>query len=72
MKVLKTDQYDRWLRGLKDVAGRARINARIRRIELVGDLLGDWKAVGGAKSTQQADIRKAQELLVEWEGQNGG
>ena len=27
--------------------------------------------VGGDKSTQQADIKKARELLKEWEAQNG-
>ena len=46
MKVLKTEQYDRWIRKLKDVSGRARINARIRRIELSNELVGDWKLVG--------------------------
>lgn len=32
MELRKTDQYDRWLRGLRDVQARARINARIRRL----------------------------------------
>ena len=82
---------------------KARINARIRRIELAGELIGDWKPVGdkvielrvdtgpgyriyghvrgsefillligGDKSTQQADIAKAKDLLKKWEAQNGG
>ena len=101
MKVLKTDQYDRWFKRLKDSNVRARINVRIRKIELSGKLVGDWKAVGdkvielrfdmgpgyrvyahkrgselilllagGDKSSQQIDIRKAQELLEEWEKQD--
>ena len=103
MRILKTDQYDRWFKKLKDAAGKARINARIRRIELAGELIGDWKPVGdkvielrvdtgpgyriyghvrgsefillligGDKSTQQADIAKAKDLLKKWEAQNGG
>lgn len=102
MKVLKTDQYDKWIKHLKDRNARARINARIRRIEISGVLLGDWKSVGdkvielrsdvgpgyriyahkkgdelilllvgGNKSTQQADIAKAKELLKAWEAQYG-
>ena len=102
MKVLKTDQYDRWLRRLKDVEARAKINARIRRIQLANVLVGDWKNVGGKvielrvdcgpgyrvyahlrgrellllllggdKSTQYEDIRKARVLLEEWEAQGG-
>jgi len=94
MDVLKTEQYDKWFRKLKDAVAKARINARIRRIGLSGRLVGDWKPVGGKvielrfdigpgyrvyahlqkqrlvllliggdKSTQQADVMKAQELL---------
>jgi putative addiction module killer protein len=32
MELRKTDQYDRWLRDLRDRQARARINARIRRL----------------------------------------
>ena len=102
MRILKTGQYDRWFKKLKDAAAKARINARLRRIELSGELIGDYKPVGdkvlelrvdagpgyriyshlkgdelilllvgGDKSTQQADIRKAKALLREWEAQNG-
>ena len=46
MRVLKTDQYDRWFRKLKDVSARAKINACIRRIELSNELVGNWKSVG--------------------------
>ncbi len=102
MRILKTDQYDRWFRKLKDTSTKARINARIRRISLSDALIGDWKPVGGKvielrfdigpgyrvyahssgnellllliggdKSTQQADIEKAQNLLKEWEAHDG-
>lgn len=102
MKVFKTSQYDRWFRKIKDTAVKARINVRIRRIELAEELIGDWKPVGdkvvelridvgpgyriyghvrgkqfilllvgGDKSTQQADIKKAKELLKDWEARDG-
>ena len=102
MKVLKTDQYNKWFRRLRDISARAKINARIRRIEVPNALMRDWKPVGGKvielrfdfgpgyrvyahhrgqellllliggdKSSQQADIRKAQELLELWEAQDG-
>lgn len=32
MDLLKTDEFDAWLRALRDVQARARINARIRRL----------------------------------------
>ena len=102
MKIRKTDQYDRWIKKLKDVVARAKINARIRRIEVTGTVVGDWKVIagkliemrfdvgpgyrvyahrsgdellllliGGDKSTQRADIKKARELLSEWESRDG-
>ena len=46
MKIFKTDQYDKWFKALKDTIAKARINARVRRIELSGELVGDWKPVG--------------------------
>lgn len=46
MLVLKTDQYDRWIRSLKNNEARARINARVRRIQLSNELIGDWKPAG--------------------------
>ena len=102
MRIFKTDQYEKWFKRLKDTTTKARINARLRRIEVSGVLIGDWKPVGdkvvelrfdsgpgyrmyahprgaelllllvgGNKSTQQADIKKAKDLLGEWEAQNG-
>jgi putative addiction module killer protein len=32
MQLKKTDEYDAWIKGLKDVQGRARVNARINRL----------------------------------------
>ena len=102
MKILKTDHFEKWFKKLKDTTVKARINARIRRIEISESLVGDWKPVGdkvvelrfdtgpgyrvyahprgselvlllagGDKSTQQADIKMAKDLLREWEAQDG-
>ena len=43
--IRRTDEFARWLKALRDVNARARINIRIDRISLTGNL-GDVKAVG--------------------------
>lgn len=45
IEILQTDEFARWLKRLKDNNARARINVRIRRISLTGNL-GDAKPVG--------------------------
>jgi putative addiction module killer protein len=42
--VLRSDEFDQWLTGLKDAKGKARIVARIKSAELGN--LGDVKPVG--------------------------
>ena len=32
IELRKTDEYSDWLRGLRDIQGRARINARVSRL----------------------------------------
>ena len=97
VQVRRTDEFAKWLKKLRDVDAKSRINVRIRRIELTGNL-GDFKSVGegvyefridygagyrlyfaqratgiillligGSKSTQQRDIRKAKELNGQYE-----
>ena len=44
IELIKTDVFDRWLRGLRDTRARARITARIRRLSLGNP--GDVKPVG--------------------------
>ncbi len=46
MIILKTKEYDGWFRRLKDKAAKAKINARLRRIELTGEIIGDSKMIG--------------------------
>ncbi|KYZ87439.1 addiction module protein [Alcanivorax sp. KX64203] len=46
--ILTTPEFDAWLRRLRDKQGKARVNARIRRVALGN--LGDIKSVGGGVS----------------------
>lgn len=45
IEILQTDEFEKWLKRLKDANARARINLRIRRVALTGNL-GDAKPVG--------------------------
>lgn len=45
-EILKTDEFDRWFRKLKDRQAVAKILIRIQRIEERGNL-GDCESVGG-------------------------
>ena len=47
VRVVRSTTFIRWVRGLRDGRARVRINARLRRVELTGNL-GDVKAVGGS------------------------
>ena len=97
VEVRRTDEFAKWLKRLKDSDAKSRINLRIRRIALTGNL-GDYKPVGdgvyelridygpgyrmyfakrgkeiillligGDKSSQQRDIKKAKELNERYE-----
>ncbi|WP_417046393.1 type II toxin-antitoxin system RelE/ParE family toxin [Enorma massiliensis] len=45
LEIKRTTEFAKWLKKLKDVNAKARINLRIRRISLTGNL-GDCKPVG--------------------------
>lgn len=45
LELLQTDEFARWLKRLKDANARARINVRLTRISLTGNL-GNTKPVG--------------------------
>lgn len=97
IEVRRTDEFAKWLKRLKDPDAKSRINLRIRRISLTGNL-GDCKPVGdgvselrvdcgpgyrlyfaqrgkaiillligGDKSTQRQDIKKAKEINGQYE-----
>lgn len=44
IEVCRTDEFAKWLKRLKDLDAKSRINLRIRRIALTGNL-GDYKLV---------------------------
>ena len=44
IEVRRTDEFAKWLKRLKDSDAKSRINLRIRRIALTGNL-GDYKPV---------------------------
>ena len=97
IEVRRTDEFAKWLKRLKDSDAKSRINLRIRRIVLTGNL-GDYKPVGdgvyelrvdygpgyrvyfaqrgkeitllligGDKSSQQRDVKKAREINGQYE-----
>jgi putative addiction module killer protein len=51
--VLKTDTFDKWFRGLRDVRAKARIDQRIERLAQGNP--GDMKAVGGGVLEMRID-----------------
>jgi len=44
IELIKSDVFDRWLRGLRDTQARAKISVRLRRLSLGNP--GDVKPVG--------------------------
>lgn len=51
--ILKTDAFDKWFRGLRDVRAKARIDERIER--LAAGNPGDVKPVGSGVSEMRID-----------------
>lgn len=54
LEIKRTDEFAKWLKKLKDATAKARINLRIRRITLTGNL-GDYKPVGEGVSEIRID-----------------
>ncbi len=52
--VTKTDEYEKWFRGLRDHNAKARINIRIRRLETGNP--GDSEPVGEGVSEMRIDV----------------
>ncbi len=53
IEVLRTDTFDRWFRGLRDVRAKVRIDERIER--LANGNAGDVKFVGRGVSEMRID-----------------
>ncbi|MFM8364310.1 MAG: type II toxin-antitoxin system RelE/ParE family toxin [Verrucomicrobiota bacterium] len=48
IEIRKTEEFARWLDGLRDIRARARIQVRIERLALGNS--GDWQPVGSGVS----------------------
>lgn len=48
IEIVRTDAYQRWFSGLRDLKARVRIRARLQRVE--GGALGDVAPVGAGVS----------------------
>lgn len=55
LEIRRTDEFAKWLKKLRDNNAKARINLRIRRIVLTGNL-GDFKSVGEGVSELRVDF----------------
>ncbi len=71
IEVRQTVMFERWLRDVRDIQAKARINARIRRISL--GLIGDVKSVGDGVGEMRIDhgpgyrlyfVRRGEALLL--------
>jgi putative addiction module killer protein len=58
--------FDKWLSGLKDRAGAARIQVRIDRLGL--GLEGDWKAVGDGVRELRIPTGPGYRVYYAWDG----
>ncbi|XKG32622.1 hypothetical protein LG277_03450 [Vreelandella aquamarina] len=61
IELIKSDVFDRWLRGLRDTQARAKISVRLNRGPIVVVLL-----CGGDKSSQPSDIEQAKAIAKQW------
>ena len=46
LQIVKTAQFEKWLKRIKDAHARSIIEARIGKIAFRGELCGDWKNLG--------------------------
>lgn len=67
LEIRRTDEFARWLWKLRDADAKARINLRLRRISLTGNL-GDVKPVGEGVSELRMDYGPGYRLYFAWRG----
>ena len=67
-EIRKSDTYEQWFRKLKDRQAQARIDARIRRIEITGNF-GDVKPVGEGISELRIDYGPGYRIYFARQGQ---
>lgn len=75
--IEKTDEFDKWLRNLKDIRAKAKILFRIQRIEQYGNF-GDCEPVGEGISELRIHYAKGYRVYLKAYGEkivlllNGG
>jgi putative addiction module killer protein len=62
MAIRSTPAFEKWLRGLKDQRGRAKVLSRIDRLRLGNP--GDVKSVGGGVSEMRIDFGPGYRVYV--------
>ena len=67
IEVEKTEEYVEWVRGLRDVQARARIEIRIRRLSMGNP--GDTKALGEGVSELRIDYGPGYRVYYTQRGQ---
>lgn len=65
IEIARTDEFARWLKRLKDASARARINLRVDRVAMTGNL-GDCKSVGDGVSEMRIDYGPGYRLYFAW------
>ena len=64
-KVVRTDEFAKWLKRLRDSRAKARINLRVRRIMLTASL-GDFKYVADGVCELRIDYGPGYRLYFAW------
>jgi putative addiction module killer protein len=67
MTVVETLAFSRWLSGLEDVKGRARIVARIERLRLLGQF-GECESVGEGVSELRVHFGPGRRVYIRRRG----
>ncbi len=65
--VLRTEEFAKWLKKLRDANAKARINLRVRRIMLTGNV-GDYKSVGDGVNELRVDYGPGYRVYFAWRG----
>ena len=47
LELVKSDDFDGWVRSLRDATTKARVLKQVQRIQVAEQYVGDWKPVGG-------------------------
>ena len=67
-EIRRTNEFAQWLKRLKDAKAKARIELRIDRIELTGNL-GDFKFVGDGVYELRIDYGPGYRIYYTWRGE---